>query len=60
MRRQASAEARESGMSLEEVAGRPLRASYSAEDPPVHVLETVCAANRHVFPIGQVAGHDEF
>ncbi|WP_440102095.1 GntR family transcriptional regulator [Streptosporangium sp. H16] len=37
-----------------------LRAGYSDEDVPVHVLETVCAANRHVFPIGQVSGHDEF
>jgi DNA-binding GntR family transcriptional regulator len=37
-----------------------LRASYSAEDTPVHVLETVCAASRHVFPIGQVSGYDEF
>jgi GntR family transcriptional regulator len=37
-----------------------LRASYSTEDTPVHTLETVCAANRHIFPIGQVAGADEF
>jgi DNA-binding GntR family transcriptional regulator len=37
-----------------------LRAGYSTEDTPVHVLETICAANRHVFPIGQVSGHDEF
>lgn len=37
-----------------------LRASYSAEDTPVHTLETICAATRHVFPIGQVAGADEF
>ncbi len=37
-----------------------LRAGYSDEDVPVHVLETICAANRHVFPIGQVSGHDEF
>jgi GntR family transcriptional regulator len=37
-----------------------LRASYSAEDTPVHILETICAANRHIFPIGQVAGIDEF
>ncbi|MEU4576118.1 UTRA domain-containing protein [Nonomuraea sp. NPDC023979] len=37
-----------------------LRASYSAEGTPVHILETICAASRHVFPIGQVAGHDEF
>jgi GntR family transcriptional regulator len=37
-----------------------LRASYSVEDTPVHILETICAATRHVFPIGQVAGTDEF
>jgi DNA-binding GntR family transcriptional regulator len=37
-----------------------LRAGYSRDDTPVHVLETICAANRHVFPIGQVSGHDEF
>ncbi|MER6830769.1 UTRA domain-containing protein [Streptosporangium sp. NPDC000563] len=37
-----------------------LRTGYSDEDVPVHVLETVCAASRHVFPIGQVSGHDEF
>ncbi|MGR6916456.1 GntR family transcriptional regulator [[Actinomadura] parvosata] len=37
-----------------------LRASYSSEDTPVHVLETICAASRHVFSITQVAGHDEF
>lgn len=37
-----------------------LRTSYSVEGTPVHVLETICAANRHVFSIGQVSGHDEF
>lgn len=37
-----------------------LRATYSTEDTPVHTLETICAATRHVFPIGQVAGNDEF
>lgn len=37
-----------------------LRASYSTEGTPVHVLETICAASRHIFPIGQVAGADEF
>lgn len=30
------------------------------EDTPVHALETICAATRHIFPIGQVAGVDEF
>ncbi|GAA3443592.1 UTRA domain-containing protein [Planomonospora venezuelensis] len=37
-----------------------LRAGYSSEDTPVHVLETICAATRHIFPIGQVSGYDEF
>lgn len=37
-----------------------IRASYSTEDTPVHTLETICSATRHVFPIGQVAGADEF
>lgn len=37
-----------------------VRAAYSTEDTPVHTLETICAATRHVFPIGQVAGSDEF
>lgn len=37
-----------------------LRATYSTEGTPVHTLETICAASRHVFPIGQVAGAGEF
>lgn len=37
-----------------------LRASYSGEGTAVHVLETICAATRHIFPIGQVGGLDEF
>jgi GntR family transcriptional regulator len=37
-----------------------LRTGYATDDTPVHTLETVCAASRHVFPIGQVAGADEF
>jgi GntR family transcriptional regulator len=37
-----------------------LRASYSTEGTPVHTLETICAATRHIFPVGQVAGVDEF
>jgi GntR family transcriptional regulator len=37
-----------------------LRASYSAEGTPIHTLETICSANRHIFPIGQVNGADEF
>ena len=37
-----------------------LQASYSTERTPVHALETVCAATRHLFPIEQVAGADKF
>jgi GntR family transcriptional regulator len=37
-----------------------LRASYSTEGTPVHTLETICAATRHLFTIGQVGGLDEF
>ena len=37
-----------------------IRASYSTESTAIHVLETICAANRHIFPIGQVSGYDEF
>lgn len=37
-----------------------LRASYSAEGTPVHTLETICSATRHIFTIGQVGGLDEF
>lgn len=37
-----------------------LRASYSTEGTPIHTLETICAATRHIFTIGQVGGVDEF
>ncbi|MCO5998857.1 UTRA domain-containing protein [Actinoallomurus rhizosphaericola] len=37
-----------------------LRASYSTEDTPIHVLETVCAATRHVFSVSQAGGCDRF
>lgn len=37
-----------------------LRASYSAEDTPVHILETVCSATRHVFVVGQPSNTDQF
>lgn len=37
-----------------------LRASYSTEDTPVHMLETLCAASRHVFTVGQRGGRAEF
>jgi GntR family transcriptional regulator len=37
-----------------------LRAGYSDDGTPVHILETICAASCHIFPIVQVAGADEF
>src|SRR5699024_179684 len=37
-----------------------LRVSYSSEDVPVHALETICAATRHTFSIGQAVGSDQF
>lgn len=37
-----------------------LRAGYGDDGTPVHTLETVCAASRHVFPVAQVTGADEF
>ncbi|WP_117198503.1 UTRA domain-containing protein [Nocardiopsis sp. TNDT3] len=37
-----------------------LRVSYSTEDVPIHALETICAASRHTFPIGQAVGSDQF
>ncbi|MDP9863128.1 MULTISPECIES: GntR family transcriptional regulator [Streptosporangium] len=37
-----------------------LRAGYGDDGTPVHTLETICAASRHVFPIAQVTGADEF
>ena len=37
-----------------------LRTSFSTENTPIHTLETICAASRHIFPIGQVAGTDQF
>lgn len=37
-----------------------LRVSYSTEDVPIHALETICAATRHTFPIGQAVGSDQF
>jgi GntR family transcriptional regulator len=37
-----------------------LRASRSTDGLPIHTLETVCAASRHVFPIVQAAGDDQF
>ncbi|GHE37567.1 hypothetical protein GCM10017673_45010 [Streptosporangium violaceochromogenes] len=37
-----------------------LRVGISTADVPVHALETVCAAGRHVFVVGQVDGFDHF
>jgi GntR family transcriptional regulator len=37
-----------------------LRASYSADDTPVHVLESACAASRHIFVVDQAGGPREF
>lgn len=37
-----------------------LRASYATDDTPIHVLETVCAAARHVFSVNQAGGCDQF
>jgi GntR family transcriptional regulator len=39
---------------------RILRVGYATDDAPIHALETVCAASRHIFPIVQIAGADEF
>ena len=36
------------------------RTSYSTKGTPIHALETICSASRHIFPIGQIAGIDEF
>jgi hypothetical protein len=37
-----------------------LRASYSGDDTPVHMMESVCAASRHIFTVSQGAGLQEF
>ncbi|WP_245966929.1 GntR family transcriptional regulator [Sphaerisporangium album] len=37
-----------------------LRTSFDTAGTPIHTLETVCAASRHVFPVIQVSGADEF
>ena len=37
-----------------------LRVSFNRDGTPVHALETICAASRHVFPIRQIPGDDEF
>jgi DNA-binding GntR family transcriptional regulator len=43
-----------------EWVAQTLRVGVSTEDIPVHALETICAATRHVFPIGQAVGTDQF
>jgi GntR family transcriptional regulator len=37
-----------------------LRASYSGDDTPVHILESVCAASRHIFTVSQEGAKREF
>lgn len=37
-----------------------LRAAYSTDDTPVHMLESVCAASRHIFTVDQAGGGREF
>jgi DNA-binding GntR family transcriptional regulator len=37
-----------------------LRVSFNRDGTPVHALETICAASRHVFPVRQFPGSDEF
>jgi len=59
-RRATSFEAETLELEPDEWVVQVLRASFSSEDTPVHTLETICAATRHVFPIGQVAGADDF
>lgn len=39
---------------------RILRVSFDRDGAAVHALETVCAASRHVFPIRQLPGTDQF
>ncbi|MFF4991130.1 GntR family transcriptional regulator [Streptosporangium saharense] len=39
---------------------RVLRTGYGDDGTPVHALETICAASRHVFVVAQVTGADEF
>lgn len=37
-----------------------LRSSYDASERPVHTLETICAADRHIFRIQQATAADVF
>ncbi|MEV4249331.1 UTRA domain-containing protein [Streptosporangium canum] len=59
-RRATTFEAETLNLAPDEWVVQVVRASYSTEDTPVHILETICAATRHIFPIGQAAGVDEF
>jgi DNA-binding GntR family transcriptional regulator len=43
-----------------EWAVQVLRASYSSDDTPVHMQESVCAASRHIFTVSQAGGEREF
>jgi DNA-binding GntR family transcriptional regulator len=43
-----------------EWAVQVLRASYSSDDTPVHMLESICAASRHIFTVSQAGGEQEF
>jgi GntR family transcriptional regulator len=37
-----------------------VRCSYDSEDTPIHCLDTVCAADRHVFPVPQTHSDNVF
>lgn len=49
---------------LDLAAGAPvvqvLRSSYDTSSAHLHTLETICAADRHVFRVQQVTGNDAF
>ena len=33
-----------------------LRSSYDTDDNPIYTLDTICAGDRHVFPVRQAEG----
>jgi hypothetical protein len=33
-----------------------LRSNYDTDDNPIHTLDTICAGDRHVFPVRQAEG----
>lgn len=37
-----------------------IRSSFDLQDRPVHTLQTICAAGRHIFEITQIAGDRTF